>query len=256
MSKHTPEPWSEARQKAARVASCANACAGMEDPAAEIAKLRQDRDGLLEALKVMMVVYDGPLWCSLRSGQARHRPGGGGSPMSKHAPEPWEVGPPITSEYPSHHTVYRLIYGAGRKVASITAYGKKVDGSVAGKKLPARGRQRTVTEAELHLITRTERLGTLSEERNLEEQMDQIRETEGLECARQLLHDTTRYGDGPEGLRSNLMVLAQMVLVASTAEYDSDEMEDLGMRAEMLFSEKKIHRAAYDGICRFLATAI
>ena len=88
MSKHTPEPWlddrathddpyqnikilgdenrgicwlwiddapvddwnAEQRANAARIIDCVNACAGMEDPAAEIAELKRQRDELLAVL--------------------------------------------------------------------------------------------------------------------------------------------------------------------------------------------------------------
>lgn len=86
MSKHTPEPWvsddrqdidtdfysddatgsiiggcqeytfahrdiEERRANARRIVTCVNACAGMEDPAAEIAELKRQRDELLKALQ-------------------------------------------------------------------------------------------------------------------------------------------------------------------------------------------------------------
>ena len=82
MSKHTPEPWywhendsyceinSErdgqiadscassclgdidlGRANASRIVTCVNACAGMEDPAAEIAELKRQRDELLDLVK-------------------------------------------------------------------------------------------------------------------------------------------------------------------------------------------------------------
>ena len=85
MSKHTPEPWvvedrqdidtnfysddatvsiiggcqeyifahrdiEERRANARRIVTCVNACAGMDDPAAEIAELKRQRDELLAAL--------------------------------------------------------------------------------------------------------------------------------------------------------------------------------------------------------------
>lgn len=81
MSKHTPEPWSigtsritslnicaidsdgnEAivaspnfnfsnhHENAVRIVTCVNSCAGMTDPAAEIAELKRQRDELLVAL--------------------------------------------------------------------------------------------------------------------------------------------------------------------------------------------------------------
>lgn len=87
MSKHTPEPWvfddlqdletnfysddatgsiiggcqeymfahrdiEERRANARRIVTCINACAGMADPAAEIAELKRQRDELLAALGV------------------------------------------------------------------------------------------------------------------------------------------------------------------------------------------------------------
>ena len=82
MSNHTPEPWywhendsyceinSErdgqigdscassclgdidlGRANAARIVTCVNACAGMEDPAAEIDELKRQRDELLNLVK-------------------------------------------------------------------------------------------------------------------------------------------------------------------------------------------------------------
>ena len=76
MSKHTPEPWGdsqlrlcfvefeklgitvsipqyadeEAKANSRRILSCVNACAGMADPAAEIAELKRQLDELLAAL--------------------------------------------------------------------------------------------------------------------------------------------------------------------------------------------------------------
>ncbi len=72
MSKHTPEPWphfvdvcchatlhpeSYGLAKLGfsdyhRAMKCVNACAGMEDPAADIAELKQQRDELLSAAKL------------------------------------------------------------------------------------------------------------------------------------------------------------------------------------------------------------
>ena len=83
MSKHSPEPWSIiennarwneiyssdknwiadtcasmctgdiklGRANADRIVTCVNACAGMEDPAAAIEKMRQQRDELLNLVK-------------------------------------------------------------------------------------------------------------------------------------------------------------------------------------------------------------
>ena len=77
MSKHTPEPWfsdsehvgssvsdrlndgwfaakclgPDRVENARRIVACVNACAGMEDPAAEIEKLRRQRDELLNLVK-------------------------------------------------------------------------------------------------------------------------------------------------------------------------------------------------------------
>lgn len=82
MSKHTPEPWmagshgsvistpipgitiksdveyygghmiceSITKSNARRIVTCVNACAGMEDPAAEISELKRQRDELLASL--------------------------------------------------------------------------------------------------------------------------------------------------------------------------------------------------------------
>ena len=92
MSKHTPEPWvadyrhdletnfysddatgsiiggcqeymfahrdiEERRANARRIVTCINACAGMADPAAEIAELKRQRDELL-ALAERLVRWD------------------------------------------------------------------------------------------------------------------------------------------------------------------------------------------------------
>ena len=83
MSKHSPEPWSSdinssdwhqirssdknwiadtcasmcdgniplGEANAARIVACVNACAGMEDPAVEIEKLKRQRDELLNLVK-------------------------------------------------------------------------------------------------------------------------------------------------------------------------------------------------------------
>ena len=40
-------------ENARRIAACVNACAGMEDPAAEIAELKRQRDELLAAMKTI-----------------------------------------------------------------------------------------------------------------------------------------------------------------------------------------------------------
>ena len=82
MSKHTPEPWVigfpppngeqaigdksglmtaiatsgygvDTKANANRIVSCVNACAGMEDPALEIAELRKQRDELLGMIKAV-----------------------------------------------------------------------------------------------------------------------------------------------------------------------------------------------------------
>ena len=85
MSKHTPEPWAvdeymavggltgmlidnagnhigtafnvtmsaEAVTNARRIVTCVNACAGMADPAAEIAELKRQRDELLGLVKAV-----------------------------------------------------------------------------------------------------------------------------------------------------------------------------------------------------------
>ena len=70
--------------------------------------------------------------------------------MSKHTPGPWTLGEPIKADHPTLHTVYRLIFGKGRKLASITAYGKKKDGTSGGRDLKWGGKSRTVPETELH----------------------------------------------------------------------------------------------------------
>ena len=84
MSKHTPEPWSigtsritslnicaidshgnkaivaspnfnfsNHHENAVRIVTCVNACAGMADPAAEIAELKRQRDELLGLVKAV-----------------------------------------------------------------------------------------------------------------------------------------------------------------------------------------------------------
>ena len=88
MSKHTPEPWivtgservryiesrigggmlqeiaslmmcevGDVNDNALRIASCVNACSGMEDPEKEIAWLRKHRDELLAALELAESAY-------------------------------------------------------------------------------------------------------------------------------------------------------------------------------------------------------
>ena len=79
MSKHTPEPWKDGflrvtalnggmrvavtscdggnveieQANANRIVDCVNACAGMADPAAEIAELKRQRDELLGLVKAV-----------------------------------------------------------------------------------------------------------------------------------------------------------------------------------------------------------
>ena len=100
MSKHTPEPWSigtsritslnicakdsdgnEAivaspnfnfsnhHENAVRIVTCINACAGMEDPAAEIAELKRQRDELLDVLStaIPMIKQARLDWCDQNS---------------------------------------------------------------------------------------------------------------------------------------------------------------------------------------------
>ena len=84
MSKHTKEPWENFSELCepysahpdsdgfvrldfydyTRASSCVNACAGMEDPMAEIAELKRQRDELLGLIKAItahsvMVCVDG-----------------------------------------------------------------------------------------------------------------------------------------------------------------------------------------------------
>lgn len=47
------------RANAVRIVACVNACAGMADPAAEIERLRDQADRLLEACKAMVGVCEG-----------------------------------------------------------------------------------------------------------------------------------------------------------------------------------------------------
>lgn len=49
-----------ANANAARIVACVNACEGMADPAAEIAKLRAQNAELLAALTEMVRIWDGP----------------------------------------------------------------------------------------------------------------------------------------------------------------------------------------------------
>ena len=89
MSKHTPEPWSigtsritslnicaidlygnkaivaspnfnfsNHHENALRIVTCVNACAGMADPAAEIAELKRQRDELIDEFDQIMKFYD------------------------------------------------------------------------------------------------------------------------------------------------------------------------------------------------------
>ena len=85
MSNHTPEPWKcegyvvyfpdliggfslrncpDAVATARRIVACVNACAGMADPTAEIAALKQKRDELLasmrQTLAMLRVTSHGP----------------------------------------------------------------------------------------------------------------------------------------------------------------------------------------------------
>jgi hypothetical protein len=86
--KHTPEPWGQylnhitdsdgwtmgdlhfgqrfegisvkfdAEANAARIVACVNACAGMDDPAAEIERLRAEREEIMFCLKELMSIVD------------------------------------------------------------------------------------------------------------------------------------------------------------------------------------------------------
>ncbi len=73
MSKHTPEPWKledprtafdanwsvifvSNQKDAPRIIACVNACAGMEDPQAEIDQLRTERDELMKALEKFTIL--------------------------------------------------------------------------------------------------------------------------------------------------------------------------------------------------------
>lgn len=53
--------FEEAIANAKHLVACWNACEGMDDPAAEIAKLQQDKADSLEALESMLQAYD-PEW--------------------------------------------------------------------------------------------------------------------------------------------------------------------------------------------------
>ncbi len=83
MSKHTPEPWKskgcvirkdgffegkardnayigecDAEENSVRIVACVNACAGMENPAEEIAKLRADKARLIDALRKLTTTQE------------------------------------------------------------------------------------------------------------------------------------------------------------------------------------------------------
>ena len=84
--KHTPEPWELRKmhgtemwgakshisdwfvfefaleKDAARIVACVNACAGMDDPAAEIERLRAERGELLAALENLIA------WANIKDG--------------------------------------------------------------------------------------------------------------------------------------------------------------------------------------------
>ena len=102
MSNHTPEPWfddrathdepyqnikilgdenrgicwlwiddapvddwnSEQRANASRIVTCVNACAGMEDPVAEIDELKRQRDELLDSLRSAVETIEWMHGCS------------------------------------------------------------------------------------------------------------------------------------------------------------------------------------------------
>lgn len=51
---------------------------------------------------------------------------------AKHTPGPWEMGPEVSAKYPDH-LVYISIFGAGRRLSSVSVYGKKRDGETGGK---------------------------------------------------------------------------------------------------------------------------
>ena len=51
--------------------------------------------------------------------------------MSEHTPGPWELGDWVTSQ---GKPVYRIIFGAKRKVSSVSVYGHRRDGTSAGRK--------------------------------------------------------------------------------------------------------------------------
>jgi hypothetical protein len=98
--KHTPEPWAVVdswedaipvakggewdsiffqsgnydiptctRANAERIVSCVNACAGMEDPEKEIAKLRANQQVLVDALEEIAVKYKTKMLCAFLMAQ-------------------------------------------------------------------------------------------------------------------------------------------------------------------------------------------
>jgi hypothetical protein len=69
------------------------------------------------------------------------------SETQKHTPTPWRAGEWITGH--DGHYVYSLIFGAGKRVASVSVYGKRKDGSDAGKPARFGGTKPTYTQEEV-----------------------------------------------------------------------------------------------------------
>jgi hypothetical protein len=69
------------------------------------------------------------------------------SETQKHTPTPWTAGEWITGH--DGHYVYSLIFGAGKRVASVSVYGTRKDGSDAGKPARFGGTRPTYTEEEV-----------------------------------------------------------------------------------------------------------
>ncbi len=71
----------QAEANAARIVACINACTGLEDPAAELAALKAQRDELLAALKALADEYadpelamEGPAYAVARATIAKVQP--------------------------------------------------------------------------------------------------------------------------------------------------------------------------------------
>ena len=69
--------------------------------------------------------------------------------MSRHTPTPWKADPGVRGGLIDDHLVYITIRGQGRSVSSVSCYGRKADGSHAGRPLKySGGHSRSVPESE------------------------------------------------------------------------------------------------------------